>query len=151
MRIIIVARHSSYTVHPVCSKKGFDRLSRRVKIAIIAKEYFYVGENLMSNVISSIRRKPMIPLVVFLVAAVILIIVSTAALSIPIVPVCTIVILEALLAALLRRIPLWIHGLVAIAEIVVGVLCAKAVFMILMTIVYVLAVALLFVWSTEEA
>lgn len=105
----------------------------------------------MSNVISSIRRKPMIPLVIFLVAAVILIIISTAALSIPIVPVCTIVILEALLAALLRRIPLWIHGLVAIAEIVVGVLCAKAVFMILMTIVYVLAVALLFVWSTEEA
>jgi hypothetical protein len=105
----------------------------------------------MNRVIREVRKKPIIPLAVFVVIVVVMILVSYFALNIPMVPVCTIVILEALLAALLNRIPLWIHGLFAIAEVVGGILLGKVVFMVLMAIVYLAAVLLLALWSLRKA
>ncbi|MBE5897331.1 MAG: hypothetical protein E7281_06165 [Lachnospiraceae bacterium] len=97
--------------------------------------------------ITNVKNKPLIQLVIFVVAMVVMIIISNLVVGIPIVPVCAIAILEAVLAALLNRIPLWIHGLVIIAQIVAGIICGKLVFMALMAVVYALAVVLLFFWS----
>ncbi len=73
--------------------------------------------------ITNVKNEPLIQLVIFVVAMVVMIIISNLAVGIPIVPVCAIAILEAVLAALLNRISLWIHGLVIIAKIVAGIIC----------------------------
>ena len=60
------------------------------------------------------------------------------------------VVLEAALGACLNKMPLWIHGLVFIAEIVLGIMASQVVFMILMVFIYVLAIAFLFIWTNHE-
>jgi hypothetical protein len=57
--------------------------------------------------------------------------------------------LEGVLAALLNRIPLWVHGLVFVGQIVAGVVFHKLIFMILMAVAYALCVALLFFFTKD--
>ena len=95
-------------------------------------------------------KKPIVEIAIFVVVAVAMILVSFLVLHIPLVAVCTIVILEGALAALLNRIPIWIHGLIVIAQIVAGILFGKIVFMVLMAVVYVAAVALLYLWTSKD-
>jgi hypothetical protein len=97
------------------------------------------------------KNRPLIILGIFIAVVVAMIAVSYQVLQIPIVAVCSMVILEALLCALLDRIPLWVHGLFIIAQIVGGILLDKLVFMILMCVVYVAAVALLYLWTSKKA
>lgn len=104
----------------------------------------------MMDKMKQLIKKPAAVLGAFVVVALAMILISILALHLPIVGVCTIVILEALLAACLNRIPIWIHGLIVIAEIVAGILFGKIVFMVLMAVVYVTAVALLYLWSPKE-
>lgn len=75
-----------------------------------------------------------------IVAALAVILISILALKIPVVPVCIIVILEAVLAVCLHDVPIWLHGLVVIAEIAAGVLCTKVIFMTLCALVYVVGI-----------
>ena len=58
----------------------------------------------------------------------------------PVVPVCVIVVIEAALAVCLHDVPIWLHGLVVIAEIVVGALCGVTLFMVLCAVVYVVGI-----------
>ena len=93
---------------------------------------------------------PLICLAVLGVYTIVAVLVSHFALLIPVVATCAIAILEALLAAFLNRIPLWIHGLVFIAQIVAGIIASNVVFMILMALVYALSTIFLFIWSRNE-
>ncbi len=104
----------------------------------------------MAEKIKNWMQKPVVNIVIFAVVAVAMILVSFLVLYIPLVAVCTIVILEGALAALLNRIPLWIHGLIVIAQVVAGILFGKIVFMALMAVVYVAAVALLYLWTAKD-
>jgi len=88
----------------------------------------------------------LIGLVVLAVAAMI---VSIVVLSINPVVACLMVVLEAGLAACLNKIPLWIHGLVFIAQIVCGIMASQIVFMVIMALIYVFATAFLFVWTNR--
>lgn len=97
------------------------------------------------------NNKPAIFLTAFVVYALVMILISYFVFRIPIVPICTLVILEALLCACLSKIPLWVHGLVIVAQIVVGVMADKAVFMLLMALVYLGSVALLYLWGREAS
>ena len=90
----------------------------------------------MTKAIKVFKNKPIIPLGIFLAVTVVLIVVSFAVLNIPIVAI---------------WIPLWVHGLLVIAQIAAGFIFGRAVFMVLMAIVYVLAVAFLYLWTSEEA
>ncbi len=90
---------------------------------------------------------PFIFLAVYLVAIVAAFIVSFKVLGIPIAAVGLFIVLEGTLAALLNRIPLWIHGLVFVGQIVAGVFFHKLIFMVLMAVVYALCVALLFFFT----
>ena len=92
---------------------------------------------------------PFIFLAVFLVAVVAVFIVGFKVLGIPIAAVGLFIVLEGLLAALLNRIPLWVHGLVFVGQIVAGVVFAKLIFMILMAVIYALCVALLFFFTKD--
>ncbi len=105
----------------------------------------------MFDNIKKFKDTPAVLLGGFVVVAVAMILVSFLVLKLPVVAVCTIVILQALLAALLNRIPIWIHGLIVIAEITAGIICGKVVFMLLMAVVYVAAVTLLYLWTAKES
>ncbi len=81
-------------------------------------------------------------LILFGVFAVVLFVVlfSMIKLDMPVVPVCVIVVIEAALAVCLHDVPIWLHGLVVIAEIVVGALCVVTLFMVLCAVVYVVGI-----------
>lgn len=105
---------------------------------------------MMNQLFKEIKSRPLWLLGGFVVIVIAMILISHLALQIPLVPVCSIVILEALLCALLNRIPVWIHGLLMIAEIVGGVMFGKPLFMLLMVIVYLAAVVLMYLMSGEK-
>ena len=92
---------------------------------------------------------PLISLIWLVIFSVIAIVVSCACFKINIVIACVMVVLEAALAACLNRIPIWVHGLVFIAQIVCGILASQVPFMILMAFIYVFAIVFLFVWASK--
>ncbi len=93
---------------------------------------------------------PLVALVCLGIFAIVAIVVSIVALHISPVVACIMVILEAGLAACLNRIPLWIHGLVFIAQIVCGVMASQVVFMVLMVFIYVFSIVFLYIWSNNK-
>lgn len=60
------------------------------------------------------------------------------------------VLLEAALSALLFPVPLWIHGLIFIGQLALGLAFHMLPFMILMVIIYCLGIATLYFWTREE-
>lgn len=93
---------------------------------------------------------PLISMGVFVVIAVSMILTGYVALQIPLVPVCTIVILEAVLCVCLNKIPVWVHGLVIVIQVALGFFMDRAALMVCMAVVYAAAVALTYFWSKEE-
>ncbi len=93
---------------------------------------------------------PFAVLVVALVYLVVAIVVSVVKLSIPVVTVGAFVVLEGVLAALLNKIPVWVHGLFFIGMIVAGVCFHHVAFMVMMAFVYVACVALLYAWTRDD-
>ena len=100
--------------------------------------------------ILSRANMPLVFLCILVIYAIIAIVVSYLKFDVSIVPCCLMVILEVVLAVLLSRIPLWVHGLVFIAEIVAGIIAAQVPFMVLMAFIYVGAITFLFVWERNE-
>ena len=68
------------------------------------------------------------------------VIVVALALRIPVVPVCLIIVLEAGIAVCLHDVPIWLHGLVVLVQIIAGAICGKLVFMVLCALVYVVGI-----------
>jgi len=93
---------------------------------------------------------PLICLICLGIFAVVAILVSHLAFHVSVIAACFMVVLEALLGACLNRIPLWIHGLVFIAQIVAGIMASQVPFMILMAFIYVFSIAFLFIWAGNE-
>ena len=60
-----------------------------------------------------------------IVVALAAILVSILALKIPVVPVCLIIVLEAGIAVCLHDVPIWLHGLVVLVQIIAGAICGK--------------------------
>jgi len=67
-------------------------------------------------------------------------ILSILALKIPVVPVCLIIVLEAGIAVCLHDVPIWLHGLVVLVQIIAGAICGKLIFMVLCALVYVVGI-----------
>lgn len=86
------------------------------------------------------ENKSMLVLFGVIVAVLLVILVSMITLQMPVVPVCVIVVIEAALAVCLHDVPIWLHGLVIIAQIIAGVLCGATVFMVLCALIYVVGI-----------
>lgn len=82
------------------------------------------------------ENKSMLLLFAVIVAAIAVILVSVLVLKIPAVAVCVIVLLEIGMALCLHDVPVWLHGLVVIAQIVAGVLCENTALIVLCAVVY---------------
>ena len=79
---------------------------------------------------------PVILLCVFVVFAVLEIVLGILVWKMPVVSVCIVVLIEAGLAACLHNLPVWLHGIVAAAEIVVGIISGKVIFMLIGILCY---------------
>ncbi|SDZ87907.1 hypothetical protein SAMN02910384_00421 [Pseudobutyrivibrio sp. ACV-2] len=92
---------------------------------------------------------PLLSLIFLVVYTVVAIVLSCALFKINVVVACVMVILEAGLVACLNRIPIWVHGLVFIAQIVCGIIASQVPFMLLMAFVYAFAVTFFFIWANR--
>lgn len=92
---------------------------------------------------------PLLSLIFVGIFSIVAIVISIVAFSINPVIACVMVILEAALAATLNRIPLWIHGLVFIAQVVCGIMASQVPFMLFMVFIYVFATAFLYIWANR--
>lgn len=86
------------------------------------------------------ENKSMLILFGVIVAVLLVILISIITLQMSVVPVCVIVVIEAALAVCLHDVPIWLHGLVVIAQIVAGILCGAIVFMVLCALIYVVGI-----------
>lgn len=95
------------------------------------------------------KHLPLIAMCVFAAIAVAVILVGHFVLQIPLVPVAALVILEAVLCVCLDRMPVWVHGLAVVIQIAMGFFLECAALMAGMSVVYVAAVAFLYLWTRE--
>lgn len=86
------------------------------------------------------ENKGLIMLCVFVLLAVLTIVLGMVVFHIPPVTVCLVVLIEALLAVCLHYVPVWLHGIVLVAEVVLGVIASQTVFMILACLCYLAAI-----------
>ncbi len=92
------------------------------------------------------ENRQMLVLFGVIVAALLTILVSILGLGMPAVPVCVIILLEAGMALCLHDVPVWLHGLVVLAEILVGALAGKLIFMVLCAAMYLVFILSLRFW-----
>lgn len=86
------------------------------------------------------ENKSMLILFGVIVAALLVILVSILGFKVPVVPVCVIVLIEAALSVCLHDVPIWLHGLVVIAQIVAGILCGRTIFIALCALIYLIGI-----------
>ena len=89
------------------------------------------------------KNRTALILIGFGVIALATILIGFLAFKEPVVPVCLLVVLEAIIAVLMHNAELWIHGALVIAELVVGILIGRTEMMILCIIIYIAAIAAL--------
>lgn len=80
-------------------------------------------------------------------AALLVIIIGVLVWEMPVVPVCILVLLEAGLSICLQDVPIWLHGIVVIAQIVLGAIFGKILFLLLCAVFYVAGILALSVWD----
>lgn len=107
-----------------------------------------VGNKLMENehIKAFVSNKSLMLLTAFVIATLVIICVNTFALSVPVVAVCSIVILEIVLLKLLDGSPIYLHAVVFALQLAMGFAFHKVVFMLLNALLYIAGI-MLFVLS----
>ncbi len=67
--------------------------------------------------------------------------------KLPVVAICVLLLIEAGLSVCMQDVPIWLHGIIAIAQVVVGVIFGKATFLLLCALFYVVGILALNVWN----
>lgn len=86
------------------------------------------------------ENRDMLVLFGVIVAALLVILIAVLGLDIPVVPVCILVLIEAALSVCLHDVPIWVHALAVIAQILTGALSGKAILITLCLVIYVLGI-----------
>lgn len=86
------------------------------------------------------ENKKMLILFGVIVTTLLVILVSILGFGIPAVPVCVIVLLEAGIVTCLHDVPIWLHGIVVIAQVAAGFATGNAVFMLLCCVIYLVGI-----------
>ena len=89
------------------------------------------------------EKKSLITLSAFVLVAAIVIVLGICVLKVPVVPLCSLVILEAGIAVMLHHAELWIHAVVIIIEVIAGAASGTLVLAVLCALVYAAATAVL--------
>ena len=114
----------------------------------IKDKFKKVVEKLCENehIKAFVSNKPLMLLTAFVIATLVIICVNTFALSVPVVAVCSIVILEIVLLKLLDGSPIYLHAAVFVFQLAMGIAFHKVVFMLLNALLYIAGI-MLFVLS----
>lgn len=96
------------------------------------------------------KRPILVASVGFALVSLVLILVAIFALNEFVVSVCVLIILEALMAALLHKAELWKHGILVLAQFIVGIVLERIPLVILMIIAYVVATLALQLMSKSK-
>ena len=80
-------------------------------------------------------------------AALIVILIGIMTWKLPVVGVCIFVLLEAILAVCLQDLPVWLHGAVLIAQLIIGLLFGNGMFILLCAVYYVISIVVLSIWD----
>ena len=103
-----------------------------------------------TNILDKIKaHKAIVALIGFAVVVLAVILIATLGMHEFVVPVCFLVIVETLIAALLRKSELWLHGVAVIVQILVGLLIGRFPLMALYVVIYV-AATLAFMFIHKE-
>ncbi len=97
-------------------------------------------EKTIKDILSDHETISMFVLFAAIVAAILVVVLSIAAFDVPVLAACVVIALNVAIALCLRDVPVWLHGMVLIVEIVTGFVVKKAVFMLLCAVVYLLVV-----------
>lgn len=108
-------------------------------------------KEIAKNVLGLLKKHLLVSLISgFVVVAMAVILVATLAMQEFIVPVCVLIMIEAAMAALLRRSELWVHGVVVIIQLLAGFLIGRFLLTALCVVVYVAATVALMLLNKSE-
>lgn len=96
------------------------------------------------------KNIPLMAISAFAIITVAMIILGIKLCEMPVVTVCLVIIIEAAMAMCLQNLPIWIHGLVLIGELIVGILCELTLFVVFACIVYIAAILALHFIEMEK-
>ena len=85
-------------------------------------------------------NKKMLVLFGVIVVALLVILVSIMGLGVPVAAVCGVVVLEAALAVCLHDVPIWLHVLVLVAQIIAGIVTGQIIFIALCAVIYLVGI-----------
>ncbi len=93
-----------------------------------------------ADILTAVKQhKRIVSLVIFAVIALIMILLGILALKVPVVWACILILMEVVIAALLHKAELWIHGMLLLGEVIAGILAGKIMLVFFCAIVYVAA------------
>lgn len=96
------------------------------------------------------NNKMMLAVAAFALVTLAMIVIGIMALKVPEVAMCVLIIIEAGIAVMLHHAELWLHGVLVLAEVIVGIAIGKAVLIILCAVVYVAATVFLQMLDKRE-
>lgn len=97
------------------------------------------------------KNQKELSIALFCVVALAVILISVLWLKTPVVAVCSLVILETILAVVLHQMELWIHGVLVVVELIAGAVLSRIVLVVLCVLVYIAAtVTLQFIFKKEN-
>ena len=82
-----------------------------------------------------------------IVVAIIVILIGILAWDVPVLGACILILLEASLAVCMQNVPIWLHGVIVIAQVVTDAVFARALFLLLCGIFYMVCILALSVWN----
>ena len=128
---------------PESGKNNMKQKAARAK-------HSYMKKNLQVSVLNCFKNKVFLSSAGYAILAVAVILLGILVLKLPVVAVCSIVLVETLLAVCLHNIPVWLHVLVAVAQLLCGGYFDKTIFMVLSACLYVAAILVLKVIRQSE-
>ncbi|MBR5127048.1 MAG: hypothetical protein IKU69_01315 [Roseburia sp.] len=79
--------------------------------------------------------------------ALIVILIGIMVWKLPVIGVCIFVFLETILAVCLQDLPVWLHGAILIAQLIMGLLFGNGMFILLCALYYVVSIVVLSIWD----
>lgn len=93
------------------------------------------------------ENKQQLALFGIIAAALVVILIGILVWKLPVVAVCIFVLLEAGLAVCLQNLPVWLHGAVLIAQLIMGLIFGNGLFLMVCAVFYVMSILVLSVWD----
>ena len=93
------------------------------------------------------ENKQQLTLFGVVIAALFVILMGIFVWKLPVVAICVLLLIEAGMSVCMQDVPIWLHGIVAIAQVVVGIIFGKTIFLLLRALFYVVGILALNVWN----